>query len=111
MGVGGSRAIMKASVELAFGLPMSWPIGCKRGEQERVSRQICRLTLEIVAAKYHPDLDISVHGTRRLNSRGRREGFPSSYLQNDTLSHELIWSNSCYQGSGYQDERCKYEAQ
>ena len=36
-GVGGSRAIMKASVELAFGLPMSWPIGCKRGEQEEVS--------------------------------------------------------------------------
>ena len=32
------RAIMKASVELAFGLPMSWPIGSKRGEQERVSR-------------------------------------------------------------------------
>ena len=36
-GVGESRAIMKASVELAFGLPMSWPIGCKRGEQEEVS--------------------------------------------------------------------------
>ena len=34
--MGGLEAIMKASVELVSGLPMSRAIDCKRGEQHRV---------------------------------------------------------------------------
>ena len=33
--MGGLEAIMKASVELVSGLPMSRAIDCKRGEQDR----------------------------------------------------------------------------